>query len=249
MQEIYNGIILKSVPYKESDAIITLLTKNEGLVSFKARGVHKINSKNSSITQLYTIGEYKLDGKTDYSNKTLISGTSNFFPLKIYNDLMYSCLLSFISEIALIYKDEYKEVYDLLETTIKNLDNIDILTMSLMVLKYILKWNGILFEVDKCVKCESKSIEVFNYDAGGFLCKKCMKGTQFSIDNINYLKQIRIVMKANIENIYSYKIDEVLGDKILIDLFKYIENNLGTYYKTKDMLLMVLNNTDNRLTR
>ena len=118
MQEIYNGIILKSVPYKESDAIITLLTKDEGLISFKARGVHKINSKNASITQLYTIGEYKWDGKTDYSNKTLISGTSNYFPLKIYDDLKYSCLLSFISETILIYKDEYDEVYDLLETDV-----------------------------------------------------------------------------------------------------------------------------------
>lgn len=249
MQKIYQGIILKSVPYKESDAIITLLTKTDGLISFKARGVHKINSKNASIVQLYTIGEYKLDEKTDYSNKTLISGNVIYFPLTIYEDLKYSCLLSFISETIINFKDEYNEAYQIIETVIKNLDNIDILSMALMVQKYILKWNGIIFEVDKCVKCESKSIEVFNYENGGFLCKKCMKGYNFSINNLTYLKMIRLVIKANIENIFSYKVDELIGYKILIDLFKYIENNLGVYHKTKDMLLMVLNNTDSRLTR
>ena len=59
MSKIYQGIILKVVPYKESDAIVTLLTKEEGFISFKARGVFKINSKNASSLQLYTIGEYK----------------------------------------------------------------------------------------------------------------------------------------------------------------------------------------------
>ena len=225
MQKIYQGIILKSVPYKESDAIITLLTK-EGLISFKARGIHKINSKNVSLVQLYTIGEYKLDEKTDYSNKTLISGSSLYFPLAIYEDLKYSCLLSFISETIINFKDEYSEAYEIIETVIRNLDKIDILTMTLMVQKYILKWNGVIFEVEKC-----------------------MKGYNFSISNLSYLKTIRLVLKANIENIFSYQVDEIIGHKILIDLFKYIENNLGVYHKTKDMLFMVMNNTDSRLTR
>ena len=76
-----------------------------------------------------------------------------------------------------------------------------------------------------------------------------MKGYNFSISNLSYLKTIRIVLKANIENIFSYQVDEIIGHKILIDLFKYIENNLGVYHKTKDMLFMVMNNTDSRLTR
>ena len=249
MQKIYQGIVLKSVPYKESDAIITLLTKEYGLISFKARGIHKINSKNASLVQLYTIGEYKIDEKTDYSNKTLISGSSLYFPLVIYEDLKYSCLLSYISETILNFKDEYSEAYKILETIIYNLERIDIIKIVLMIQKYILKWNGVIFEVDKCVKCDSKSIEVFNFENGGFLCKKCMKGYNFSVNNFSYLKTIRLVLKANIENIFSYQVDEIIGYKILIDLFKYIENNLGVYYKTKDMLLMVINNTENRLTR
>ena len=50
-------------------------------------------------------------------------------------------------------------------------------------------------------------------------------------------------------NIYTDQLYPGSDTKILIDLFKYIENNLGVYHKTKDMLLMVMNNTDSRLTR
>ena len=92
MSEIYQGIILKVVPYKESDAIITLLNKEEGLISFKARGIFKINSKNASSLQLYTIGEYKLESKLDYSNKTLSSSSIIYFPIYIWG---FKIFLSF----------------------------------------------------------------------------------------------------------------------------------------------------------
>lgn len=248
MSAIYQGIILKVVPYKESDAIITLLNKNEGLISFKARGVFKINSKNAHATQLYTIGEYKLESKTDYSNKTLSSANTIYFPLAIYDDLKYSCLLSFLNEVITIYRDNFNESYQILEVIIKNIESIDILTCISIILKYILKWNGVLFEVDSCVNCGSKTIEIFNYNSGGFLCKKCMKYDSFNIDNLSYLKQIRIIMKASIDNIFLFKIDNIMGHKIIIDLFKYIESNIGIYFKTKEMLLMSINNTDSRLT-
>ena len=249
MNKIYHGIIIKVVPYKESDAIVSLLTKDEGIISFKARGVFKINSKTSSSLQLFTIGDFKLEYKTDYSNKTLSSDNSVYFPLCIYEDLKYSCLLSFISEIINVFKENNNECYDLLEFAILNLDKIDILTYSLISLKYLLKWNGVLFQVDSCVGCNNTHIEVFNYHSGGFLCKKCMINTSNNINSLLYLKQIRIIMKAHIENIFAFSVDNVIGYKILLDITKYLEQNLGIYLKSKEMLYFSINNTHSGLTQ
>ena len=52
------------------------------------------------------------------------------------------------------------------------------------------------------------------------------------------------VLVRLIEELYKLK-NKIVEDSVT----KYIENNLGTYYKTKEMLLMVLNNTYSRLTR
>lgn len=249
MSKIYKGIITKVVPYKESDAIITLLTKDEGVISFKARGVFKINSKNASSLQLYSIGEYKIESKSDYSNKTLSSSMTEYFPICIYEDLKYSIFLSFINELINYLKDDYIESYNLLELAIKNLKNIDLLTYTLIALKYFLKNNGVLFEVDECVNCHRKTIEVFSYSSGGFLCKKCMIDSNYNINNLTYLKQIRTIMKAKIENVFLFSVDNTMGYKILLDLIKYIENNIGIYFKTKEMVFMLFNNTDSRLTR
>lgn len=249
MGDLYRGIITKVVPYKENDAIVTLLVDNNSFVSFKARGVFKINSKNASSLQLYTIGEYTLESKTDYSNKTLSSASKIYFPLCIYDDLKYSIFLNFIVEIVNILKDENDDIYLLLEYAIRNIEELDINTYILMCFKYILKNNGVLFEVDECVSCGRKSIEVFNYNTGGFLCKKCMSTSKSNIDNLLYLKSIRIIMKSSLEKISLFKIDDAISYKIIIDLFKYIENNLGIFIKSKEMLLLSIYNTDSRLTR
>lgn len=240
MSDIYKGIVLKSIPYKESDAIVTILNKENGFIVFKARGVFKINSKNASSLQLYTIGEYKVESKTDYSNKVLTSSMCDFFPLYVYEDLKYTSLLSFVNEVIHLFKDEYSESYDLLELLIKNLKKIDFLTAVLMVIKYIIKWSGVSFEVDSCVECNNKKVNSFNYDAGGFLCGKCSTKHIHNIDNLDYLKTMRIVMKAKMDNIFLYEVDPLIGVKVLLDLFKYLENRLGIYFKSKEMLMMCI---------
>ena len=41
---VISGIVIKSIPYGENDAIISVLTK-DGVVTFKARGILKPSSK------------------------------------------------------------------------------------------------------------------------------------------------------------------------------------------------------------
>lgn len=249
MQKNYYGIITKIVPYKETDAIITLLTNDNSFVSFKARGAFKINSKNSSSLQLFTIGEYTLDSKTEYSNKTLITGAKIYFPMCIYEDLKYSSFLNFIREIVELLNDQNENTYKILEYAIKNIEELDMTTYILLSFKYLLQHNGVLFNIDECVSCRKKTIEVFSYSMGGFLCKKCMSLSQYNINNLSYLKSIRVVMKSTLDNINLFKIDDIIGYRLISDIFKYIENNLGIYLKSKEMLMISLNNTDSRLTR
>ena len=44
MKQKFCGYVIDSVDYKDNDSIVTVLCK-DGLVSLKARGVKKINSK------------------------------------------------------------------------------------------------------------------------------------------------------------------------------------------------------------
>ena len=74
---------------------------------------------------------------------------------------------------------------------------------------------GIAPEVDECALCGSKKITSISVDAGGFLCASCSNNAR---DDLNLLRQFRLVNKAQLENYdilkqfgpYSYGVAEYL---------------------------------------
>lgn len=54
------GLVLREVPYKESDKILTLLTEEQGKITVKARGARRKNSPLSAATQQLTYSEFTL---------------------------------------------------------------------------------------------------------------------------------------------------------------------------------------------
>ncbi len=55
-----DAVILRETQYKDSDAILTLLTAEKGIISALARGVLNIKSKNRSALQLFCYSELEI---------------------------------------------------------------------------------------------------------------------------------------------------------------------------------------------
>ncbi len=54
----WEGIILKSIPYGESNKIVTLYTREAGKMTAMARGAKKPASRLAAVTQTFTYGYY-----------------------------------------------------------------------------------------------------------------------------------------------------------------------------------------------
>ena len=54
------GLVLRVTAYKDSDAILTLLTEDQGKLTVKARGLHRKNSPLVAPCQLLVYGEFTL---------------------------------------------------------------------------------------------------------------------------------------------------------------------------------------------
>ena len=59
-----DGIVIKQNPYKEKDAMVSILTK-DGIVSFLARSVQSISSKNKSSCLPFSYSTFTLNTKLD----------------------------------------------------------------------------------------------------------------------------------------------------------------------------------------
>lgn len=62
MFETTKGLVLRSVRYKESDKILTVLTEAEGKLTLRARGALRKGGKLAAATELYTLSEMTLFG-------------------------------------------------------------------------------------------------------------------------------------------------------------------------------------------
>ncbi len=60
MFETTKGLVLRSVRYKESDKILTVLTESEGKLTLRARGALRKGGKLAAATELYTLSEMTL---------------------------------------------------------------------------------------------------------------------------------------------------------------------------------------------
>lgn len=233
------GYVLRVTPYKESDAIITLIAQNEGTLSFKARSIFKATNKNSAGCQLYTYGEYNLIRSKNSDQLVLKSAIALKSVAALFNDLKASMLLALVAESILRIEDYEPEVaFKIMDTYFQHLlkEN-NFLTAVLILLKMNMLYLGILLEANSCVNCGTKrGITSVNYQYGGFLCRGC--ATKFSAKPANeqYLKTFRYVMLAEVENINDFKIDELVGHQLLRDFALFLENSSGIRFKSLSLI-------------
>lgn len=243
MEWTIKGIIIKSSVYKESDAILTCLSREYGLVSFKARGVLKVTSKNAGSCQLYTIGEYHLTGKNEYGNKILTNVDVIKYPSALFDNGDYLSLFAFLSEAILkleLEDNQLIKIYDVFAYLLNNINKgYSLLGASLIIFKYLFDFSGLHLQVDECSRCgNKKNIVGIAFNDGGFICVRCASNTLgFKEYPAQYLKLFRYIQKAEIENVFALPVEGRDGYLILVSFFNYLEESIGIYFKSKEILL------------
>lgn len=243
MEETYQGYVIQSIPYLETDAIITLLTERHGLISFKARGIAKITSKNNPSCQLYTFGEYLLDSKLEDGNRVLRTGQILFYPQEAMTNIQFNALLGLFAEgIRRLELDNFDDPFNQFDWVARNYhQETHSMTLALVILGQFINWSGSALEVDHCVNCgSSKQIVSVVLSEGGFICQSCNQELHFPLNEPDYIRSIRLIMKAKVQNTVSFKIDLRYGFRFLPQFFEYLSDMVGVNFKSREVLQSVL---------
>lgn len=237
MKEKYVGYVINSIDYKDSDSLLSVLCE-DGVVCLRARGVKKINSKNASSVMNYAYSEFEVNRSSKSGYLTLNDGKLINYPSFISNNLEYISVINFVSEgIELIEdnKDSFEYFASCLDG-MKNNYKSDLILIAF--LNYFLSKHGSSLNVDECVTCGNKNgIIKFSFENGGYLCKNCCNSLN---DDIEYLRNIRVLAKVNYNNIVKVDIDSIYSYKYIKEVIGLIESKLGIYFKSKMFLLRIL---------
>ena len=177
------GIVLSNYNYSESDKILNIYTKENGLVKAIAKGVKKSNSRlGGKVTQLSCCFFQFAKGK----NLDVITDCSqvNSFALlrSDLNRLTYGILfLEIVRSFAHEMESESIHIYELLYSGLEHLQTIN--DPDLFSIKFILDFlivHGFSPQLETCVSCSrevdrsiSPQVNYYSCVLGGLLCVEC----------------------------------------------------------------------------
>ncbi|MFV0394578.1 MAG: DNA repair protein RecO [Coprobacillaceae bacterium] len=232
------GFILRSMDYKESDAILHIYTKEYGKISFIAKGVKKMKSKNASGCQTLTLSEFTFIPRKGLS--TLLKATPVNYYRHIKEDIELEIYASYFSEF--IYKfteenDPDEQLYNDFMLAINYLEKG--YYFGLLYVLYnamILKITGTPLLVDGCAYCGSSNhIVGISYTGGGFVCQNCIGEYDIRLPK-ETLQAFRHINKYPFSKIDEIQIESQYIQALIPIMEHYIDEYTGMTFKSRTFI-------------
>ena len=205
------GIILHNYKLSESDKILSIYTKNNGLVKAVCKGTRKLASSfGSKVEQLSCCYFQFARGKNLYT--ICECEQVNSFSLLRSNLIQINCGILFLEVVnRFSYEGEFESelIYNLLYSSLDKLQkHIDPYLLTTEFLLEFLSIHGYKPQLDTCVAC---SIQIKSYDTritypysaqlGGLLCTNCSKTVDYKAVSHNILEVLQSLENQKNEEI------------------------------------------------
>jgi DNA repair protein RecO (recombination protein O) len=172
------AVVIRTADFKDEDRMLTLLTKDFGLMSAKVKAAKKQTSKLFCSSSLFCCGEYEFYEKGGYYGVRGCSITHSFQKLsEDYDKYSAAC---FIADAAgKVAQEEYPapKLFALVVNALFALETKaagpDIAVCYFI--QRLLYLEGLYPSIDECVICGRADVTHFSAEHGGALCPECAK--------------------------------------------------------------------------
>lgn len=236
-------IVLSQMDYKENDALIKVFSYDYGLMTFLAKGIRKINSKNRSICMPYVISDFMFNYNETNQIQSLLQGQIVQNHYKIHEDLEKSGVASLCVELIenLIHDEsDQKILHEHYAFTKFLLDQIETKLKLNAILAFMLSaymdYYGISPHVDSCVLCGSTKINSISIEEGGLICNDCQLEIHSPIYTVEFLKEFRLSQRVNQENFENYSAYKDVSHELILLLVKFLEYHTGVTLKSWEFI-------------
>lgn len=245
MIESIEGIIIREKSYSETSKLITLITKEHGVINLLAKGSKTIKSPLRSTTTKLIHGTFNIiykEGKLSTLKEVdIIEYYKNI--KKDINKISYaSYILELIEQV--IKQTNNKEVYSILISSLKKIEeNYDPLVITNILELKCLNYLGVMPVLNCCSICGNEKIITISSDQGGYICKNCRKDE--TIVDEKTLKLIKMFYYIDIEKISKININKKIKEEINFFISSYYEKYTGLYLKSKNIINEIIKAGEN----
>lgn len=224
------GIVLRVTDYNDRDALLTLLTRNHGKLTVKARGLRRKNSPLTAPCQLLAYGEFTL---FEYKGQYTINEAHSlelFTPLR--RELTKLSLGTYFAQVSEVLSQEDCPSPELQSLLLNCLYALSRLSVSETQVKAVFELrsaclSGYTPELFGCHICGNQSPERFDLSAGQLECISCRSQESNGIRipvMPSILEAMRYICLCDPKRLFSFRI----GEETLLRLSALTEAYLTT---------------------
>ena len=248
MHMVVHALVLREVNYKESDKILTVLTRENGKMTLSARGCRKKGSAIAAASQLLVWSEMTL---YEYQGRWAVkeANTDREF-LGMRNDLEKLALGCYFAEMAELLTVEDVPAPELLSLLLNSLHALDKLNKPAALVKAAFELKVMCLAgyepiLDACAVCGSEPEQPrFHLSEGVLHCASCRdevgEGISMPLTQAA-LSAMRHVACGDPKRLFSFRLDESslrqMGDACEAYVLTQLERGFGTLDFYKQMLV------------
>ena len=234
------GIVLRVTDYNDRDALLTVLTRQHGKLTIKARGLRRKNSPLFAPCQLLAYGEFTL---FEYRGQYTINEAHSielFTPLR--RDLTKLSLGTYFAQVAEVLSQEDYPSPELQSLLLNCLYALSRLSLPEMQVKAVFELrsaclSGYTPDLFGCHICGSQNPERFDLSAGQLECQGCRnpesRGIRLPV-TASVLEAMRYICLCDPKKLFSFQLGPDTLDKLSALTEAYLTTQLERGFSTLD---------------
>ena len=239
-----DGLVVRQVNYKDNDQILTVLTKEHGLMTLKARGVRSRSSRLKGACQLLAYSEFTVFENRGFHTIDEANAIQMFPELR--TDIELLSLASYFAQVAEVLSQEDMPNPELLSLTLNALYALcrRLCTPELVKVAFELRaacLGGYTPELSGCAVCGDPEPDRFDVRGGILCCASCSAGEGLRLPvSPGSLAAMRYLVSCDAKRLFSFRL-EGRAAKELCDLTEtYLQTQLERGFYTLDFYKSLL---------
>lgn len=234
------GLIIKEISVGESDRLVTLFTREYGILKAYAPGAKSIKSKKGAATSLLTYSSLTLHRKKDTLRIYEASPIALFFSMG--SDVEALTIAQYFCELCLFFAQPEVKNEELLRLILNSLHFLTKEKRYPPLIKSITELRTAtlsgyapnLVACENCGKFED-DIMYFNAQNGSLCCRECNPQGDFLPVNSSMLSAMRHIVYSPFKSLYSFEVAEETANRLSDLTERYITAQSDQRFSALDL--------------
>lgn len=206
------GLVLRVTAYNDWDSLLTLLTRDHGKLTVKARGLRRKNSRLTASCQILVLGEFTL-----FEHKGMYT-INEAHPIELFQglrkDLRKLALATYFAQVAEVISQEDMPNPQLLTLVLNSMYALSNMDVAEEIVKAVFELRctnlaGYTPDLYACHSCGNHIPDMFDTSAGRLECRRCRSADSAGLRmpvSAGALKAMRYIAACEEKRIFSFRV-------------------------------------------